>query len=234
MNSTWRNGVKRLAGLIVRRPELVQRDADDELASVFEARIESLVARGMAPDAARAEAERRLGVSVDAARHAVRKAAVRRERVMSVREWVEGFAGDVRYGIRGLRREPLFSGFAVLTLALGIGANAAMFGIVDKLLLRGPAHVRDAGQVVRLFWTMRMPAGNEVTAAAFDQRVYANLEVEARAFSGIAMYTSSYKSTLFGEGNAARLVARASATSNFMSVLGANPQVGRFFTREEQ
>ena len=234
MNSTWRNGVKRLAGLVARRPELVRRDADDELASVLEARIESLVARGMTLDAARAEAERRLGPSLDAARRAVRKSAMRRERMMSVREWLEGFAGDVRYGIRGLRREPLFSGFAVLTLALGIGANAAMFGVVDKLLLRGPAHVRDAGQVVRLFWTMRMPAGNEVTTAAFDQRAYANLEVEARAFSGIAMYTGAYKGTLFGEGSAARLVPQASATANFMSVLGANPQIGRFFTREEQ
>ena len=232
--SPWRNGVKRLAGLIVRRPELVRRDADDELAAVLEARIEFLVARGMTPDAARAEAERRLGGSVDAARRAVRKSAVRRERMMSVREWLDGFAGDIRYGVRGLRREPLFSGFAVFTLALGVGANAAMFGIVDKLLLHGPAHVRDASRVVRLFWTMRTPARNEVTAAAFDARVYANLEVESHAFSGLAMYRGSYKGTLIGEGHAARLVAEATATSNFMSVLGAEPEIGRFFTREEQ
>jgi predicted permease len=154
--------------------------------------------------------------------------------MMSVREWLDGFAGDMRYGIRGLRREPLFSGFAVLTLALGIGANAAMFGIVDKLLLHGPAHVRDASRVVRLFWTMRTPAGNDVTTAAFDARVYANLEVESRAFFGIAMYRASYKGTLIGQGSAARLVSQASATSNFMSVLGAEPQIGRFFTRDEQ
>ena len=60
---------------------------------------------------------------------------------MSFRDWLDSVAQDVRYALRGLSREPAFTGFAVATLALGIGANAAMFGVVDRLLLRGPDHV---------------------------------------------------------------------------------------------
>src|SRR5262245_650717 len=61
---------------------------------------------------------------------------------------MEAFVRDLQFAWRGLRREPAFTAFCVITLALGIGANAAMFGIADRLLISGPDHVRDADRVV--------------------------------------------------------------------------------------
>ncbi|HEY4219304.1 MAG TPA: ADOP family duplicated permease [Gemmatimonadaceae bacterium] len=229
-----REGVRDIVGLIVRRPDPIRREADDELASVIEERTARLVERGMPLEEARAEAIRCIGGSLSDARDRVRQSATRRERVMSILEWLDGVRADLRYAMRGLAREPLFSAFAVLTLALGIGANAAMFDIVDKLLVRGPAGVRDANRVVRLYWSMQQPAGETTTMAAFDPHVYANLLVEARDFSGLAMYSDPYPGRVLGEGTGARIVSSATATANLMSVLGARPALGRFFTADEQ
>jgi predicted permease len=229
-----RAGLKRAFGLLARRPELIRRDADDELAALLEERVDHFIARGMNPEAARAEAVRRMGGDMEAAREGVRESAARRERAVGLRESFGGVRDDLWYALRGFAREPLFTSFAVLTLALGIGANAAMFGIVDRLLLRGPAHVRDPEQVVRLYWRLRQPGGEMSTTAAFDPRVYANLLAESHAFSGLAMETGAQRSTLLGEGPNARLVASARGTSNLMSVLGARPALGRFFSPDEQ
>lgn len=229
-----RAGLRRAFGLLARRPALVRRDADDELALILEERVDYFVARGMTAEAARTEAIRRMGGDLEAARERVRRSATRRERALAFREWLGGVRDDLRYAIRGLAREPLFTSFAILTLALGIGANAAMFGLVDRLLLHGPAHVREPGRVVRLYWRMRQPGGEMSTSAAFDPRVYANLVASARAFSGLAMETGAQHTTLIGEGPSARLVASARGTSNLMSVLGAHPVLGRFFTPDEQ
>ena len=67
---------------------------------------------------------------------------------MALREWMESTSQDVRYALRGLRREPLFTGFAVAALALGIGANAAVYGVVDRLLISGPDHVEHPERLV--------------------------------------------------------------------------------------
>src|SRR6266567_1460004 len=64
---------------------------------------------------------------------------------------------DLRYALRTLTRSPGLSLAAVLTLGLGIGANSAMFGVVDRLFLRPPAHVVDPDRVVRLYVTTMMP-----------------------------------------------------------------------------
>jgi hypothetical protein len=68
---------------------------------------------------------------------------------------MESLTQDVRYALRGSRREPLFSAFIVATLALGIGANAAMFGVVDRLLIRGPEHITDPARVMRVYQSVR-------------------------------------------------------------------------------
>ncbi|HTE46714.1 MAG TPA: ABC transporter permease, partial [Gemmatimonadaceae bacterium] len=234
MTPRWRTGIRRVLGIVVRRRDLIQRDADDELASLLEARVDQLIAGGMSPTDAQAEAVRRIGGSVEIARTDLRHSAERRERVMSIREWFDDLSMDVRYAFRGLRREPVFSGFVILTLALGIGANAAMFGIVDKLLLQGPAQVRDVNRVVRVFWTMRLPTGVEQTSAEFDTRIYANIQADTTAFSGLALYTTAVRLVRIGEDNSARLVSSAYATANLMSVLESNPETGRFFTMDEQ
>jgi predicted permease len=226
-----RAGVQRLFRLDFRRPEDARADADDELCAVLDARVEYLVARGMTPEDARADAVRRMGGNLDDARRQLHHSAQLRERQMQLSERFDDLLSDVRYAARSLHREPLFSAFVVVTLALGIGANAAMFGIVDRLLLRGPEHVRDAGRVMRLYSTVRSRSGVDETTSRFGYVSYAIMRDEAHSFGGVAGY--QIREGTIGRGIGAQKVSTGSATASLFPLLGVRPVLGRFFTADE-
>jgi predicted permease len=229
--SFMRRGVKWLLDATVRRNAV--RDADAELASHLEERAELLAARGMPIEDARAEALRRLGGSVELVREELRESAQRRERRIAMSERIADAIGDLRYAARGLRRQPLFATFAIITLALGIGANAAMFGVVDRLLLRGPRYVVAPHRVVRLYWTAPKPDGGEVTSSrGFDRPVFPNLRAKTTMFSALAMYTTVSLARMGAEPSVTR-VPRSSVTGGFFPLLGVQPELGRFFTQAE-
>ena len=130
-----RPGIPRAFRLALRRRDRTRAEVSDELAHHIEAMTDALIARGVAPDEARAEAVRRLG-PLDELQDRLVHAAEWREDRMHAREWLESVAQDVRLAVRALRRSPGFAITAVATLALGVGATTTMFSAVDGVLLR--------------------------------------------------------------------------------------------------
>jgi predicted permease len=226
-----RPGVRRLFDLMLRRREVSRRDVDTEVALHIDLRVQQLVRQGLSPDSARAEAERRFG-SVRALQ-SLEQMAHWRDHRMSFRDWLDSVRQDIRYALRGLRREPAFTVFAIATLALGIGANAAMFGIVDRLLLRGPDHVVEPDRMVRFTATVTRPGIGEVTNAGMGYVVYDNLRKSgSRLFDGYAAYTSEGQFSL-GRGREARHIRGGAASADFFPLLGVRAARGRFFLPDE-
>lgn len=226
-----RPGVKRLFRLALRRRDVVDEDIEAEIALHLELRVRQLEAEGLSPAQARLEARRRFG-ALPAARRALRATAHRREDAMRIREWFDGWRQDLRYALRGLGRERAFTAFVVITLALGIGANAAMFGVVDRLLLRGPDHVRDPGRVMRLQATFHRAPVGAYTTDTFGYVTYAHLKEAGHDFAGVAA-SSSPSTVMLGRGAEAHPIEEAPATADFFSLLGVDAYRGRFFSTAE-
>jgi predicted permease len=226
-----RPGVRRLFHLGSRRHDLVARDTADEIAAHIEERAARLEAEGWAPDAAQAEARRRFGPIAETERELTR-AALRRERRLGLRDRLDAIAQDFRYAWRTTAAEPVFAALVIAVIALGVGANAATFGILDRLLLRGPDHVREPRELGRVYATMDVPGRGPFTGSSFGYVCYAALRDHAGAFSGIGAYTRAAETTL-GSGDGAEQILQADATWDLFPTLGVRPALGRFFSRDE-
>jgi predicted permease len=198
----------------------------------IEMRVRDLMSRGLSENEARAEAERRFG-GLDRARATLQRSAEHRERTMSVGEWLEGWRQDIRYSSRSLRRDPLLALVVVLTLGLGIGANATMFGIVDQLLLRGPAHIEAPERVQRVYvtWQPLTGGGEPTTSARLGYVASAVLREGTDVFEDIAVY--NHRAVRLGRGESAEEATVGYATSNLFPLLGVRPALGRFFGPED-
>src|SRR5436309_3320378 len=138
---------------------------------------------------------------------------------------------DFRYALRTLARSPGLSLAAVLTLGLGIGANSAMFGVVDRLFFRPPAHVVDPDRVVRVYVTTTSPLWGSSTTPIGTYPRYADLRDRARSFAAVAAYGG--RTFSLGLGPQAEPVTGRLVTASFFSVLGVRPELGRFFGADE-
>lgn len=226
-----RPGIRRAFRLALWRRDDVGERVDEEISLHLELRAAQLEREGLSPMAARAEAERRFG-GEEAARRALVQTASHRERTMYGREWLAALWQDVRHAVRGIRHEPAFAVLVTITLALGIGANASMFGILDRLLLRGPEHVVESERIARLYQTTVPPGIGEFTESTVGYVTYSDLRTGTRAFSEVAAYTGAGDMTL-GEGEDAEQVPVRWVTWSYFPLLGVRPALGRFFGEAE-
>jgi putative ABC transport system permease protein len=140
--------------------------------------------------------------------------------------YVDTFWHDIRYGLRTLGRSPGFLAVAVFTLALGIGANTAIFSVVDAVLLR-PLPFRAPDQLVALFETESAAGSYPLTGAD-----YLDWRSQNQTFEDMATYTFQENFNASGAGEPERAVV-VETQSNFFSMLGVEPMIGRAFLNGE-
>ena len=210
----------RLRALLSR--DTLERDLAADLQAHVELLARDLEAEGMTRDAAMQVARRRVG-NQTALREASRDA------------WgfprVEAVVQDVRYALRGLQRSPGFTITVILTLALGIGANAAMFGVIDRLMFRPLPFLRDPGSANRVYlYTAYQgrPSGNNV----FPYTRYLDLRNGTSSFADVAA-VAEWRLAV-GSGDATTVKRVSAVSASFFDFFDAPPAAGRyFFARED-
>ena len=200
------------------RRKRMMEDLDQDIRDFIERETQDNIERGMPPEEARYAALRKFG------------------NVTRVREdawelwsfvWLEQLWQDVRFGLRMLAKNPGFTAVAVLTLALGIGANATIFSLADALLFR-PFPVAQPGTLV---YFLRQNVDKPENYSSFSHPDYQDFREQGKTLSSLAAYSSVSVSTSLN-GEATRLDGEI-VSGNYFSVLGVKPALGRTFLQEE-
>ncbi len=139
---------------------------------------------------------------------------------------MNGFARDLKYAWRGLLRTPAFAAVAILTLGLGIGANTAIFSIIDAVLLR-PLPYRNPGELVRLYETEDAPGNYPFAGPDF-----LDWKSQSHAFSDMAVSSWGQDMNLSGTGQPDHVIGTPTE-ANFFALLGVRPLLGRTFAPGE-
>src|SRR5580658_7684694 len=184
MNSRLRTFAAKFRGLFARQSD----EMDDEIRSHFRLLTDRFLAQGMSPENATAAAHRQFG-----------NAALLQEdrREQQTFRPMETLWRDVRYGARQLRRNPLFATIAILTLALGIGANTAVFTLLDQLVLR-LLPVKDPARLV-MIWPTGANLGNNEGPRPVSYPMYQDFQLLAEALeSVICQYDAAESVTIDG------------------------------------
>jgi predicted permease len=144
---------------------------------------------------------------------------------------IGALAHGFRQALRTLFRQPSLTIAAIATIALGIGGAGTLYGIVDRLFFRVPAHVRSPEQVVRVYVTEDVPGFGRSTEAVADYGTYTALRDHVRGFASVAAFTS--REMVVRRDTEARPVPAAMVTASFFPLLGVRTALGRFFTENE-
>jgi predicted permease len=219
--SIWKGLRSRVAGLWQGQSRM--NDLEREIASHLELAAEEQQESGLSPEE-----------SCYAARRAFGNKTLVTEDVRAIwsLSWLEGFVRDLRYGARALRKNVGFTAVAALTLALGIGANTAIFSAIDALMLR-PLPFREADQLVRLYATKNnSPIGFGAGGPSpLDVRDYAQA---SHSFQKLVAYDTWRKNVSFADsGGEPEQMHVGLVPAAYFEVLGVQPVLGRLFTDEE-
>ncbi len=196
----------------------MERELDEEIGFHLQREAEENVRRGMTPAAARTEALRKFG-GVEKTKEELRDAD--RARLL------ETIVQDVRYGLRSLRKNPGYAAAAVLTLALGIGANTAIFSVVHGVLLQSLPY----GGGERLVRIQVDAPGAGITNGAFAPLEIADLQNLNHTLDGVAEYHSMWF-VLLGKDEPERIQTGV-VSAHFFDLLGVKPILGRTFAKGE-
>ncbi len=201
----------------LRQREDVIEDIDREMRSHLALQVEANIKAGMSPQEAREQALRSFGNvnrAIDAA-YDVKSGGV-----------IETLLQDIRYGLRMLAKHKAFTSIAVVTLALGIGANTAIFSVVNELLLR-PLHYRDAERIVTV-WEVTPEGRHQNSTSRANYRSWRD---QNKSFQYMAAF-SDQRLNLTGTGDPEELSVQF-VTPDFFKILGVDPLLGRTFLPED-
>jgi predicted permease len=206
---------------IFRRHRLYD-DLAEEMRLHIEERTEQLMREGMNRREAKLAARRAFG-----------NQTVIEERSREVWQWatLESIWADVRYALRQLKNSPVFAITVILSLTLGLGANTTIFTFVNALLLRPPAVV-DGGRLVEVVTHNAKASGIE-SYTNLSYPLYVDLRDHNRSLSGFAAFDGDPRTVSWSHGGEGEIVYGQLVSSNFFSVLGVEPALGRFFQPDE-
>jgi predicted permease len=201
------------------RREKVGRDLDAELDSFLEEQVLRKIAQGLSRDEAMRQARVEAGGITQV-----------KEQVRGARTgfWLETFLNDLRYGARGLRRSPGFAMACVLTFALGIGANTAIFSMVNALVFRA-VHAEKPEQLAYFVAHQNLSWGNGFSYPNFMEIRHESHEV----FDDIAGEMQFEMEGMNSEGRG-RVIWVDYVTTNYFTVMGVKPEIGSFFWPDEK
>src|SRR5262245_9957115 len=209
----------RLRSLFRRRQ--VEQELNEEIRYHLERQIEEYIAKGMTPEEARYAALRAMG-----------GVEQRKEECRDMRRvnYIDDLLRDLRYAGRNLRRNPGFAALSILVMALGIGANTAVFSVVNAVLLR-PLPYRDPDRIV----TLSNSSTTREAPTALSKQVsipdFEDWQAQSSSFEAMAYYASRETAVILGS---TPEYARVSSVSpDFFRVFAVEPIVGRSFTPEE-
>ena len=201
-----------------RSRERIRADVDEEIAFHLEMRTRELIDQGSSATAARQQAEREFG-NLSELRNDLMVSDAREDRKRRWLEAVQDAARDIRIAARGLARTRLFTGVAVATLGLGIGANTALFSVVDGVVLK-PLPYTDAQRLV-------------TASVGFLNAEFDLLRERSRSYDQLAAYRSGQGIGVAGIDEPVR-VTGALASANLHATLGVAPVHGRGFAPEHE
>jgi putative ABC transport system permease protein len=219
--------VRRAFRLALRRRDLAEAEIDEELRFHVDSRVEQLMARGLTRDEATRSAHERFGASWPDALSRLHAAGQLREERLDMRERLDAWWHDLRYATRTLSRQRGFAFVVIATFALGIGANATMFGVIDRLLLQPPPGVGDPASVVEVGFQDEN-VRNGAFLSVLHYPLMTALRADTAIFSDAAAATDPEKYAL-GRGAAAQEITGVLTSASYFTTLHARPAIGRFF-----
>src|SRR6267143_7259668 len=199
-------------------PHDTDQDFENELEIHLEMLTDENVRRGMAPEEAKRAARMRLGGLTQ---------LKETNRELQGLPLIETFLQDTRYAFRMLRKNPGFTAVAVLTLALGIGANTAIFSVVYAVLLKPLPYAKSE----QLFNVFEVKPLEGITGTGWSYANFAELREQKRIFTEMAG-SQQHQLTLTGRGEPS-VVNTSVVTPELFSLFGENPLVGRVFFSED-